>query len=70
MQQPDLLVICTVAFIAVFLLLSLLAAVMRLLIAVYPEKAAGIDGAVLAAVSSAASAAFPGMKVTKIEEKS
>jgi hypothetical protein len=69
MQQPDLLVICIAAFVAVFSLLSLLAVVMRLLIAVYPEKVAGIDAAVLAAVSAAATSAFPGMRVTNIEEK-
>lgn len=69
MSQPDLLVICATAFTAVFLLLSMLAAVMRLLIAVFPEEQAGIDGATVAAVSAAVTSAFPGTKVTNIEEE-
>jgi len=42
--------------------------VMRVLIAVYPEKAVGIDSATIAAVTAAAAYAFPGTKVTKVEE--
>lgn len=68
MNEPDLLVICAAAFVAVFLLLSLLAVVMRVLTAVYPEKPTGIDGATLAAVSAAVSAAYPGMRITNVEE--
>ena len=68
MNQPELLVICLSAFVAVFVLLSFLAVVMRVLIAVYPEKVGGIDAATIAAVSAAAAYAFPGTKVTKVEE--
>ena len=68
MNPPDLLVISLSAFVAVFLLLSFLAIVMRLLITVYPEKIGGIDAATIAAVSAAAAYAFPGTKVTKVEE--
>ena len=68
MNPPDLLVISLSAFVAVFLLLSFLAVVMRILIAVYPEKAIGIDSATIAAVTAAAAYAFPGTKVTKVEE--
>ena len=68
MNPPDLLVVCLSAFVAVFLLLSFLAVVMRVLIAVYPEKAGGIDAATIAAVSAAAAYVFPGTKVTKVEE--
>jgi hypothetical protein len=67
MTEPDLLVICTAAFTAVFLLLSLLALMMRLLITLFPEEQ-GIDAAMLAAVSAVTSSAFPGMHVTNIEE--
>jgi hypothetical protein len=69
MHHPDLIVICAAAFTAVFLLLSLLAVLMRVLITVYPERATGIDPAVVAAVTAAATSAFPGMKVTNIEER-
>lgn len=68
MNSPDLLVICAAAFTAVFLLLTLLAVVMRLLISVYPEKPSGIDAATLAAVTAAVGYAFPGTKIKKIEE--
>ena len=70
MNPPDLLVICTSAFVAVFFLLSFLALVMRGLMAVYPKKATagGIDAVTLAAVTAAATFAFPGTKVTNVEE--
>jgi hypothetical protein len=68
MNPPDLLVICLSAFAAVFVLLSFLAVVMRLLISTFPETIGGIDAATIAAVSAAAAYAFPGTKVTKVEE--
>jgi ABC-type transporter Mla subunit MlaD len=68
MNEPDLLVICAAAFVAVFLLLSLLAVVMRVLVAVFPEKPVGIDGATLVALSAAVSAVYPGSRITNVEE--
>jgi membrane protein CcdC involved in cytochrome C biogenesis len=68
MNPPDLLVICVSALIAVFVLLSFLAAVMRLLMSVYPAKVEGIEAATLAAVTAAATFAFPGTRVTNVEE--
>jgi hypothetical protein len=68
MNPPDLMVISLSAFVAVFLLLSFLAVVMRLLISAYPAKAGGIDSATIAAVTAAAAYAFPGTKVTRVEE--
>jgi len=68
MNPPDLLVICFSAFAAVFVLLAFLAVVMRLLISTFPEKIGGIDAATIAAVTAAAAYAFPGTKVTKVEE--
>ena len=68
MNPPDLLVVCLSAIVAVFFLLGFLAVVMRLLIAVFPEKLAGIDSATIAAVTAAAAYVFPGPKVTKVEE--
>ena len=68
MTPPNLLVICLSAFVAVFVLLGFLATVMRLLMAVYPQKAGGIDSATIAALTAAAAFAFPGTKVTKVEE--
>jgi hypothetical protein len=65
----DLWIMCVAAFLAVFILLSLLAAVMRLLIMAFPEiTPAGPDAALVAAVTSAMASAYPGTKITKIEE--
>jgi hypothetical protein len=68
-MEADLLLICVSAFIAVFFLLSMLAVAMRVLILTCPPKvAAGADAAVIAAVTSAVSLAYPGTTVTNIEE--
>jgi hypothetical protein len=63
------LLICVSAFIAVFALLTLLALAMRSLIAVFPERLAKADPALLAAVSATVSAVFPGTKITRVEEE-
>jgi hypothetical protein len=68
MTEPDLLSISIVAFVAVFSLLSVLAIVMRLLTTIFPGETDRGDAAVYAAISSAASRAFPGTRVTRIEE--
>jgi len=69
MGSSDLLMMCVAAFSAVFVLLSLLALAMRGLIAVFPEKAAKTDAALLAALTSVVSAVFPGSKITRVEEE-
>ncbi len=69
MAEPNLLLVCITAFIAVILLLALLAGAIRALTVIFPEKTAeGPDAALLAAIHSAAAVAFPGRKVTRIEE--
>jgi hypothetical protein len=68
MTEPNLLVISISAFIAVILLLSFLAGIIRLLTALFPV-AEGLDAAVVAAISAAAARVYPGTKITKIEEK-
>jgi hypothetical protein len=69
MNEPNLLVLCAMAFLAVFLVLSLLAFLMVLLTNLFPVRSEeGPDAALLAAVGSAAAAAFPGTKVTHIQE--
>ena len=65
----DLLIICLSAFFAVFVLLSFLAVVIRLLTLACPQKvAAGADTAMIAAVTTAVSVLYPGTMVTKVEE--
>jgi hypothetical protein len=68
MGSLELLFICLSAFISVFILLALLALVMRIIIVLFPEKLAGTDSAMLAAVATAVSAVYPGTKITKVEE--
>lgn len=70
MESCELLIICVSAFVAVFILLTLLAVIMRLIIVAFPEKvmAQDTDAAMIAAVSAALTAIYPGTRVTKIEE--
>jgi hypothetical protein len=68
MGSPDVLLVCVSAFVAVFLLLSVLALVMRTLIAVFPGHLKSTDAAVLAAIGAAVAAAHPGTKITRIQE--
>ncbi len=68
-MAPDLLIICTSAFIAVFVLLIILAVTMRIITAVFPEKKAAADPAVIAAIHSTYSAQYPGTKIINIEEE-
>ena len=68
MEDVALYIVCLNAFLAVLILLSLLALLMRLLIAVFPERLPRTDAAVVAALSTAVSTRFPGARVTRIEE--
>ena len=69
---PNLLFICLTAFTAVFVLLGGLALVMRGLIAAFPAppvpRSSSSDPAMIAAITTAAAAAFPDATITKIEE--
>ena len=69
MEPTSLIAVCAIAFIAVFVLLSFLAAVMRLTTTVFPARDGGIDAAVVAAVSTAVSTILPGARVIQIEEE-
>ncbi len=68
MESAELLMVCIAAFVMVFVLLTLLAVVMRLITGIFPEKARTTDSAVLAAVASVVSSVYPGTNITKIEE--
>jgi len=72
MDSNQLLYICMSSFLAVFVLLTSLAIVMRILVAVFPEvieKIAESDAALLAAISSTIASMHPGLQVTKVEEE-
>lgn len=61
---------CGIAFLAVFLLLSLLAGLMQLITLIFPERRPSTDPVLVAAITSSVAQLIPGARVTKIEEKS
>jgi hypothetical protein len=69
MDSLELLFVCLSALLAVFVLLTILAIIMRILIAFFPETLVKSDAALLAAVTTAAANIYPGMRVTRVEEE-
>jgi hypothetical protein len=69
MLDLSLLTMCIAAFISVFILLFLLAAIMRLMLIIFPQRQRDFEPALVAAITSAARAAYPGSAVTRIEEE-
>jgi hypothetical protein len=67
-NEPNLLIICGAAFIAVLTLLAFLAGVISILMRLFPEKVDEFDAGALAAIHSAVAAAYPATRVTGIEE--
>lgn len=69
MEPLDLLWICGVAISAVFIVLTLLALLMRLLIYVFPaDFTTEPDHALYAAIATSHNKFYPGKIITKIEE--
>ena len=69
MTEPSLLVICLAAFVAVMVLLTLLAVLFALLTRLFPVPVKEeTDTGVVAAIHSAVAAAYPGTRITAIEE--
>jgi hypothetical protein len=68
MGSLDLLLICSLSFLSVFFVLSLLAVVMRLITEIFPQRRSDMDTTVYAAISATAAEHFPGTRITKIEE--
>ena len=69
MESYGLISICISALIAVFLILSLLAIVMRLITVIFPEKVIKDDSAVIAALTTIVNKYYPGTKITKVVSK-
>jgi hypothetical protein len=67
-DSAGLLYVSLSAFAAVFIVLTVLALLMRLILVVFPERGED-DTAVLAVVTAAVGNAYPGMKVSHIEER-
>ena len=70
MGEVHILSACSIAFLAVFVLLAFLAVVMQLIMAVFPERKAVLDSVMVAAIFSTVSTLIPGARVTRIEEES
>jgi len=68
MESYELISICLSAFLAVFLILSILAGFMRLVTVVFSVKDTKEDSAVIAALTTIVNQYYPGTKITKIEE--
>ena len=68
MSSPELLWICFTAFAAVGVLLTVLAAVMRLILVVFPQTEEDTDPMVIASVATVLQTLYPGTRVTKVEE--
>ncbi|MGB3863539.1 MAG: hypothetical protein WBE11_10840 [Candidatus Aminicenantaceae bacterium] len=69
METTELYIICGIAFLVVFIILALIAFLMRIIMLIFPEKLAEIDPAMIAAVAATVQTIFPGTKMTKLEEK-
>jgi hypothetical protein len=69
MSDANLLFVCVTALIAVVGLLALLAGMIRILTALFPEPGGDdLDASVVAAIQASAAARFPDRMVTSIEE--
>ncbi len=64
----NLLLICLTAFVAVFVLLALLAGVMHLITMIFPFVKKVIDPVVVATITASYQQILPGTRVTRIEE--
>ena len=67
MELSSILLMCGVAFVAVFILLGLLALVMEGITLLFPERNPTVEAAVVAAVSGAVASLYGGARVIKIE---
>lgn len=68
MGSPDLLLICGLSFLSVFLILSLLALVMHVITWLLPHKEKQSDAALYAAITATAAQQYPIHRISKIEE--
>ena len=68
MEISVLVSICVSALFAVFIVLLLLAILMRLIIVAFPEKRANGDLGIYAALAATYSSIYQELKITKIEE--
>jgi len=60
---------CLIALTSVFILLGFLALTMALITAVFPDREASLEPALVAAISTTVASVYPGATVTRIEEE-
>jgi hypothetical protein len=68
MNSSDVLTVGMVGYLVAFVVLALLAIMMRLITLLFPARKDSGDAAVVAAITSTYQALSPGFTVTKIEE--
>ena len=68
MSSPELLMVCVSSFLAVFVILAILAVIMRLIVVVFPAKVRTSDAATMAAVAAVVAQQYPGTRITNVEE--
>ena len=68
MESTELLLICVAAFTAVFICLTMLAVVMKLITVILPHREEQIDTTVLVALTTVVSSLYPGAKITGMKE--
>lgn len=67
-NEPNLIVVCAVAFLAVMFVLGTLWGLIRLITRYFPEPSNDLDPAVVAAIHQAVGESLPGARIVKIEE--
>jgi hypothetical protein len=67
-MDPNVLSSCVLSFIAVFILLGVLALLIRIIAALFPDGSERSDSALVAAIHTAAAVKFPEARITRIEE--
>lgn len=68
MPSPDLLMVCVSSLIAVFVILAILAVIMRFIVALFPVKTLPHDDVIMATVAAVVAQQYPGMRITNVEE--
>jgi hypothetical protein len=67
-DQPNFIVVCSLAFLTVFLLLAALALAMRAITILFPMRHDEDGAAIVAAIASSVAVISPGARVVRIEE--
>ena len=67
-MEPNVLSSCILSFLVVFILLGILAILIRFITALFPDGAGNDDAPLVAAIHTAVAVNVPGARVARIEE--